>query len=450
MNMDDLNMELLQEDIDTDCDPLAPTPEEAREAALRQLNEDNRKKRGEGGSSRNSKRPKDAQERLEYWERRGLRPPISIGAFMNTKYSVQFLVDRCLAKGAPCTVAGASKGMKTTVSINLGLALASGGLFLGKFHAQKCRTLFASAESGESVLQRNMRGMAEAMEINIDELEKDGSLAVQFWVPRISNDDMMDFFADCLDASQPEVVIIDPLYLALDGDHQANLSLNGEQIQKLVRLILDRGATPVVDDHVKRSSENAKSFKALQLEDITGAAKSEFFRQWMLLGRRSKFDDLGESPSRFHDLWLTIGGSAGHCGTWGLDIEETFDTHYESVQYELTLRKGSEIREEVRAATKSEQTSKADQKLARLEERMQRKASELIDQVYKGDRTLALTQSDIEGRISVSGSEIKRVMGIVLGDGRLKVMAKVIEKNGRKYDGYMLGDSLGCGSTWHG
>ena len=42
-------------------------------------------------------------------------------------------------------------------------------------------------------------------------------------------------------------------------------------------------------------------------------------RQWLLLNRRVRYD-----PDRggHHELWLSVGGSAGHSGLWGLNIDE--------------------------------------------------------------------------------------------------------------------------------
>ncbi len=139
-----------------------------------------------------------------------------------------------------------------------------------------------------------------------------------------------------------------------------------------------------------------------------------------------------------------VGGSAGHASIWGVDVQERI-CRDRSREYEFSVRSRLEIVEETH--TKDASKSKAELKAARLEERMQRKATELIEQIYKGDLTKAMTQTDIEGQLGVSGTEIKRVLGIVIGDGRLKVVPKAIEKNSRKFDGYMLGASLGA-TAW--
>ncbi len=384
---------------------------------------------------------KDPEKRREFWSKLGFIPPIGLGDFLERDYSVNFLVDRCVVERNSLIIAGASKAMKTTTSLHLALSLASGKPFLGKFDTKQSRVMFASAETGEPVLQRNLRGMAEAMSINLQELITRNAFAIQFWVPKIQNADMLDYFSDCIDSVKPEVVFIDPLYLAMNGETQANLSMSGEQINQLVKLVLDKGATPIVDDHVKRSSTNAKEYKPLELEDITGAGKAESFRQWFLLSRRSKLDDMADSHTRNHDLWLTIGGSAGHSATWGLDVSETFSTDFKAVEFEFSIRRGSEVREEARQVAKIEITSKAQQKADAEEARMQRKAEQLMN-VFRGDKTKAVNQSDVEAMLGLKNKEAKRVLAILTEAKRLAYIPLCVVRSGRKYDGYMLPGTL--------
>lgn len=51
-------------------------------------------------------------------------------------------------------------------------------------------------------------------------------------------------------------------------------------------------------------------------------------RQWILLNRRVKYDP---EQGGHHELWLNIGGSAGHSGLYGIDIDE--GTRQEGARY---------------------------------------------------------------------------------------------------------------------
>jgi AAA domain/Zinc-binding domain of primase-helicase len=294
-------------------------------------------------------------EKTNDWHLKGYDHPTDLKTFLDTDYSIDYLIENCIAQKSPCIIAGASKSMKTTISLHAALAIASGKPFLGKFATQQRPVLFASSESGLAVIKRNLLGMARMMDINLRDLMIDGIMSFQSWVPRLSDIELMKYFEGILEwemQSQDGVLVLDPLYQSLDGQTAANLSLNGEQIQMLTKMCLQMGVTPIVDDHVKRASENAQRYQPITLEDITGAGKAEFFRQWMLLGRRSRFDDFDpDSRTRNHDLWLTVGGSAGHSGTYGLDISETISDGALTIDYAIELRKASEIREERKEKT---------------------------------------------------------------------------------------------------
>jgi len=132
----------------------------------------------------------------------------------------------------------------------------------------------------------------------------------------------MAYFKSEIDRAKADVVVIDPLYQAID-DQQASMILNGQQLADLCNYVLDSGATPICCDHAKRSSENVKMREPLELHDISGAGKAEYFRQWLLVSRREKFAP--EENLKPHKLWLSIGGSEGHSSQWALDVNERFN-----------------------------------------------------------------------------------------------------------------------------
>jgi len=206
-------------------------------------------------------------------------------------------------------------------------------------------------------------------------------LTINWWVPRASNTELMDYFCYEAEQSGAGVCIIDPLYQVLD-DAQASYILNGQQLATICNRILEMGATPILVDHAKRSSANTKDFEPLELEDIIGAGKAEYFRQWMLVSRRARFiAELGQ-PHR-HDLWLTIGGSAGHASTWALNISEHVHDD-RSREYTIETLPRSEVLQARNDARKAASKSKGDKRAEALDLRMRRKAAELIEHVYNG------------------------------------------------------------------
>ncbi len=189
----------------------------------------------------------------------------------------------------------------------MALSFASGVPFLGKFKVpERCRVIFCSAESGKSVTKKAIISMAQAMSIDLEDLAESGMLELSWWVPRASDVDIVDYFLSMVCGHEAKVVILDPTYKSLD-DNSTSLILTGQQLDKINNAITRAGSTAVFVDHVKRSSNNAHNNKPLSLEDISGAGKAEFFRQWMLVGRREDFE-----ASKPHKLWISIRGSAGY------------------------------------------------------------------------------------------------------------------------------------------
>jgi RecA-family ATPase len=73
-------------------------------------------------------------------------------------FPLEYDIDRILVAGQPAILAGPSKGLKTTLAIDLGLSLASGEPFLGAFRVNRQRrVLLMSGESGSATIQETAR-----------------------------------------------------------------------------------------------------------------------------------------------------------------------------------------------------------------------------------------------------------------------------------------------------
>src|SRR5262249_34682913 len=120
-------------------------------------------------------------------------------------------------------------------------------------------------------------------------------------------------------------VIIDPLYLCLlagnvEGRQASNLYDMGPLLLGIAQTCLDAGATPILVHHARKQNQaiRGREGEPLDLEDLAYSGVAEFARQWLLVARREEFDpEVGE-----HELWLSVGGSAGHAGLYGLDVRE--------------------------------------------------------------------------------------------------------------------------------
>jgi len=127
-------------------------------------------------------------------------------------------------------------------------------------------------------------------------------------VPRLGNPEQERALECVLIDKGIEVLCLDPLYLMLSGENQANLSGQGAELAGITSICAKLGVTLVLADHTRKAA--AVNYEPLGLDSITGAGKGEWARQWLLLNRREAFaPGMGS-----HRLWLSVGGSHGQNG----------------------------------------------------------------------------------------------------------------------------------------
>src|SRR5262249_20202130 len=75
--------------------------------------------------------------------------PMTSADFAKADFRPQWLVRNVLVRGQPAIIGGAVKTLKTGLGVDLAIALASGGKFLGaeRFAAERVRTAILSGES---------------------------------------------------------------------------------------------------------------------------------------------------------------------------------------------------------------------------------------------------------------------------------------------------------------
>lgn len=229
-------------------------------------------------------------------------------------YQTAYWIDGILAKGQDTILAGIYKSLKTSIAIDLAIALATGGMFLGRFPVlEPARVLFMSAESGFATIQETAKRICRAAGVELDEIK---GLLWSTELPRPDRPDEMTNLRILLRHERIDVLILDPAYLMMPGDGAWNLLKQGEVLSVLSGLCRSLGVTLVLIHHAKKSS--AGQFQPMELGDLTMAGFAEFARQWILLSRRERY----VPGSGIHRLSLSVGGSAGHSGRWGLDVDE--------------------------------------------------------------------------------------------------------------------------------
>jgi replicative DNA helicase len=244
---------------------------------------------------------------------------VDSATFFGNVYTLEWLVSRVLVAGQPGVIGGPKKTLKTSTLVDLAVSLGSATPFLGKFAVrQRRRVVLISAESGEAVLQDAGRRVCQARDVDPSTLDVHWS----FRLPQLASaSDRQELRRGLADLGA-EVVMIDPLYLALLSGVDArevevgNLYQMGPLLRGVAEACLQAKATPVLSHHSGKA--RSTHYNPLDLNDLSFSGIAEFARQWLLVNRREPFDpDTGS-----HKLWLSVGGSAGQAGCWVVDVEE--------------------------------------------------------------------------------------------------------------------------------
>lgn len=364
-------------------------------------------------------------------EAAGIPPAKTIRELLDSDVSHNFIIDGIFAEGMTAVIAGASKGMKTSTAVDMSLSLAFANKFLGRFWIpEPKRVLVFSVESGEASIKETAERVIKAKALD-DSVIQDQLHIHGEWIPRSGSKMDRRVLQKMIADYGSQVVILDPTYFIVDGDNQANQSKQGQELREIAAAVLDAGATPVFVDHVKLSSTNAKEFCPLELGDLSGAAKSAFFRQWLLLSRREKFDP--NTP--IHRLWMTYGGSHGRHGSWGVDIDESRDEADQRI-WDVDVKAMTEVKEEAEIRREEREEEREQERDARRERRLMQHVNRLrIEYQRAGDKGLTKRHAYDGARLNTSNGKAALERLIDLDEVE---SCEVAYPNGRKFSGHRI------------
>lgn len=341
---------------------------------------------------------------------------------MAADYTQSYLVEGILVEGQPCLIGGPSKSLKTTLGIDLFVALTTGGSFLGKYRvARPCRTLFMSGESGAATIAETMQRIVDAGGYNADDL---GSLHVCTSLPQLATPEDLAELSRLIKRFSIDVLAIDPIYLCMPSEGVANLFAQGEALGRISDLCVKHAVTPILLHHVKRAA--ATTYEPIELTDLAFAGYAEWSRQWLLVGRREKYTP----GSGQHALWLTVGGSAGHNSLLAVDVCEGAYAPGVPRTYDVTVRAADDVRKD----------DHEQQAAAKAEKRKEKATAELEQHKKLVCRHLAKhpagdTKRGIRDHTGIQ-APLSRTIAELLGSGA--IVEVQVEKNGTSYGGFAL------------
>ena len=310
--------------------------------------------------------------------------------------------------------------MKTTLAIALAIALATGRPFLGVFKVlNPVRVLVCSGESGLAAIKETASRIAYAQG---DSLRGLRNLIWSSDLPRFDNPVHLQAFRDVIEQGEIGVVILDPMYFCLPGADAGNLMVVGALLRGVSQICEETKTTLIVVHHVRKSLENPHD--PPELSDVSWSGTSEWARQWILLSRRRRY----EPGTGQHDLWMSVGGSAGHNGLWALDIFEGVGTER---SWDVSLSNPDDARN---ASTNAREEAKTTRKAEQLE----RDKRAILDAVLKLPDHRG-TLSEIRTRTGRNGQAFSVALADLVNDRHL-VACQIPKPNGRQYEGFRLSD----------
>lgn len=349
---------------------------------------------------------------------------IDAAAFDATEYKLEWLVRQLLVKGQHCIVGGRKKCMKTSVLIDLAISLSTGTPFLNQFEVETpARTCLISGESGLHKIQETSRRVAAAKGVALGSAD----LLLGDSLPQFSNAGHLAVVERAVRDHGIEVLIIDPAYLCmLGGDSSSdayNLFAMGEFLREISSMAIETDCTLVLAHHAKKASAQFRHVE-LDLEDLSGAGFAEWARQWILLNRRERYAGDG-----LHRLQMSVGGSAGHGGSYALTIDEgAFQDDFRGLKWETVIEPMDEIERQMEADKEARREARAGvRELAKLD-----RVRDALREYPDGQ-----TRSHLSDETGINPKTLGKLLEMLQEDLD-EIVPCMIEKNGRSYSGFKL------------
>jgi hypothetical protein len=358
---------------------------------------------------------------------------ISSADFAVASYPKNYIVNGVLCEGQNCVMGGKSKTLKTATAIDLVTSIGSGTPFLGQFDVkQKRRVMMLSGESGESTTQETARRICANKGIELGSVDA-------FWgfqLPRVSAADDMLEFRNVVNDNDIEVAVVDPLYLCLLDDSNANQASNmlgmGPQLSKITDAVRGTGCTVVCLHHARKGSNN--SYDPMDLEDLAMAGIAEWARQWLLLSRRDAY----EQGSGEHRLWLNVGGSAGHNSLWGVNINEGHPDLYGGRYWNVEIEAGGDLLKDKRREAENRKQAKQD-------EAVRGRQAKVIETLRKYPG--GLSKSQVSAKSGVNSTHTAHVLELSIDEELVEECEIMVSNRKKPISGYRINHSTQTSQT---
>ena len=220
---------------------------------------------------------------------------------------VDWLVDGMFSSDQPTLFGAKSKCLKTTLLVDLTVALGSGSDWLGVFKISRPRrVLFITGESNYRAISRRLMKAAKSRGLKLSDLTNMVRIeAMNF--PKLPNLEHCVAVEATVQKYSIDVVIVDPLYRGMTAKMDTNkMAEIGDAIVSFSKWC--QPASLVMAHHTTKASARELGAPP-DLEDMTGAGIAESFGNWWLMGRNEKY-----AWDWKHDLCVQYGGRDEQAG----------------------------------------------------------------------------------------------------------------------------------------
>jgi len=224
---------------------------------------------------------------------------------------IDWIVENVFAGDQPTVIGAKQKCLKTTLLVDLVVALTTGTKWLGQFEVgRKRKTLFITGESSDRAVMRTIRKAVLTRGLGRDDVRDLRVEATHF--PDMSDQEIVSKFRPIIAQYGIEVVVVDPLYMGLAGVSASNLMEVGPALRAFKEACGD--ASMVIAHHCRKTSDYQGP---PELEHLSMAGISEFAGNYLLIGRLEEYEGDG-----YHDLAIRFGGRDNQFGKYRLEFDE--------------------------------------------------------------------------------------------------------------------------------
>lgn len=220
-----------------------------------------------------------------------------------------WLVSRLIANDGYGVFAAEAKAGKTWASMDLALAVANGGSWLGRFDCSQGSVVYFCGEGSPGNTLRRHNAICDFYDYRNDE-----AISYAHRVPHFGDIDHLTVLHEIIDERRPALVVIDPAYLAARGTNHTSIFDTGEVLENVQEVVQSVNAALCVVHHWNRGGRGKGQ------DRMSGAGWDAWGRYLINMSRGKPVTD-SETGRSVVSLGFTASGGEVSVEDWSLSRE---------------------------------------------------------------------------------------------------------------------------------